>query len=60
MEAKKGALVNSYIEVWRWTAQFESKMGVDHKIYKEKENEKNLRLFWFRNQNHGRKESGCD
>ena len=27
MEAKKGALVNSYIEVWRWTAKFESKNG---------------------------------
>ena len=27
MEAKKGALVSCYIEVWRWTAKFESKNG---------------------------------
>lgn len=27
METKKGALVNSYIEVWGWTAKFGSKNG---------------------------------
>ena len=27
MEAKKGALVSCYIEVWGWTAKFESKNG---------------------------------
>ena len=32
MEAKKGALVNSYIKVEWGTAKFESKNGVEHII----------------------------
>ena len=55
MEAKKGALVNSYIKVEWGTAKFESKNGVEHIIvsisifiYKSRSVEVNFTILLYR------------